>query len=208
MQVRRHVLIATVLAAVLPTAFGESAPAAPTTPTAPASAPTSTAPSSPPAAAKAKSPPRAPTLVSVTPGGTAPSQPLNPALIPGASASTAIDAVRVISRIQATPLTQRDALIREVSVHLDAAQRALLALRDRASLVGQRNGNAFVFQQAMTQARSSEQSLRKSLQAAQVSTTPSTWTTAQTDLTQSYGDYAKAIANVETASKNPVALGR
>jgi hypothetical protein len=147
-------------------------------------------------------------MVSVTPNGPSAGKPVNSALMPGASASVAVDAIRIASQIQATPLAQRDALIREIGLHVDAAQRALLGLSDRASLVGQNNGSAFAFQRAFTQARANEQSLRRVLQAAQASTTPSTWATAQAAIAQSYGDYAKAVASAEIAWKNPAALTR
>ena len=89
---------------------------------------------------------------------------------------------------------------------MDAAQRALAALRDRMSFPGQRNGNAFVMQRAFLQARTCEQTLRTSLQAARESKTASTWATAQAALVRNYGDYAKAVADVEAAARSPVVL--
>jgi len=192
MQAIRHVLSVAVLAVIPTVTYAEPAAPAPATPA-------------------AKSPPRAPTLVSVTPGDASPPRaataPANPAFSADASASAIVDSVRIISQIQAAPFAQRDAVIREVGSRMDAAQRALVALRDRMNFPGQRNGDAFVLQRAFMQARTSDQTLRKSLQAARESKTASAWATTQAALVRNYADYAKAVADVEAAARSPAVSG-
>jgi hypothetical protein len=173
-------------------------------------APTPTQASAPAKAAPAKQPPRAPTLLAVTiseddpdfAAGAAPA-----GLQVGATAASALD-LAVVTKIQSAPLAQRETLITEIESRLNAAQQALAALRMRVSSSGQRNGSGFVAQQASTQARTCEQALRKSLGQARESKTAPAWTTARSALGRNYGDYAKAVAELEAALTKPVALTR
>jgi hypothetical protein len=187
MQVIRHVLFVAFLAVAPAVSSAQSAASAP--------------------APAAKSPPRAPTLVSVTPGAPGPApaatQSANAPQNFGASASAIVDPIRMVGQIQAAPLAQREALIREIDSRMDAAQRALVALRDRMSLVGQRNGNAFVFQRAFVQARTCDQTLRKSLQVARETKTAASWATAQAALVRDYGDYARSVVDADAAGRSP-----
>jgi hypothetical protein len=145
----------------------------------------------------------------VTPGATTPPRatpPANPAFNAETSASAIIDSARIINQIQTATLAQRDTVTSELGSRMDAAQRALATLRERMSLPGQRSGNTFVWQRAFMQARACDQAMRKSLQAARESGTASTWSTAQAALVRNYGDYAKAVADVEAAARSPVAV--
>jgi hypothetical protein len=163
--------------------------------------------------APAKTPPRAPTLVAVTiaeddPDFAAGAAPTGPQTGPAsATASAALDPA-MTKKIQSAPLAQRDALITEIDARLNAARQALAALRQRVSPSAQRNGSAFVLQQAFTQARTSEQSLLNSLQKARESKTATAWTAVKGPLARNYGDYAKAVADLEATWQNPAASGR
>ena len=194
MKMLRPVLCAITLAAALPSASAQ-APATGTP------APTKPVP---------KSPPRAPTLVSVTAededfaAGAAPEVP-KPASAVTLTASASVPP-SVLDQIRSTPHAQREALVTEIGSRIDAAQKSLVALRSRVYAPGQRNDNAFVFQRAFAQARTCEQTLRKNLQAARGTKTASTWPTVQAALTRTYSEYAKAVADVESAGPRPVAL--
>lgn len=176
---------------------------------APSSGPATSATPSTPAKPAPKAPPRAPTLVSVSAddddfaAGAAPEAPQ--ASSAKLTASAAVPS-SVIDQIRSTPHAQRATLIAEIGTRIDTAQQALVALRNPASAPGQGNDSTFVFQNAFAQARSCEQALRKSLQAARATKTASSWASAQAVLMRNYGDYAKAVAAVEAAGPRPVAL--
>jgi len=163
--------------------------------------------SSTPAPTKpAKQPPRAPTLVSVVVGEDDPDFAAGAAPeAPPATAAAALDPA-MTSRIQSAPLAQRDAVIAEIESRMNAAQQALVALRDRVGSPAPGNANTVVLQRASMQARTTEQALRKNLQKARESKTAPTWAAARTALARNYGDYAKAVADMEAAGRSPVAL--
>jgi hypothetical protein len=158
----------------------------------------------------AKKPPQAPTLVAVTISEDDPDFAAGAAPAGSQAALTASAALdpAVINKIQSAPFAQREALITEIDSRLNTAQQALAALRVRVSSSAQRNGSTFVAQQAFTQARTSEQALRKGLDKARESKTAAAWNATRSTLGRNYGDYAKAVADLEAAWGRPIALTR
>lgn len=121
-----------------------------------------------------------------------------------AVAAVATDETRTTVRMDETvkaihdaSFAARDRVNGEVEARVEASTKLVGRLQDRAEAAGEKSRAAFA--RALAEVRQREQEVRANLRAA-AKATGDNWGKIQSELAQSYGAYAKAVAEAELAA--------
>ena len=115
--------------------------------------------------------------------------------------SASLRATDTLQQIQATGHATRDQVTSTVQERIAATNGTLGELRARAEAAGEKSKAAFA--RALTEVRQREQAVRANLREA-AKASGENWGKIQSELAQSYGAYAEAVAQAEVAARaNP-----